>query len=184
MGPFSRSIKKSQKSLPRALTPAHTAPVACPPGRRRAASLISTASLTPGRKACIHELGLTGQNTRKPSRGTCPPLQLGNPGPCRKRSKVSHVPLATGCDCRVLASGDCGSPVEGWALQTSSVLLQTEEELLPPHQPLPETGQIPALGSDPFWKVHCVPGLSLHLHLILTALFHLQITGMGWGEVP
>lgn len=91
---------------------------------------------------------------------------------------------ASGCDCRVLASRDHGSPTEGWALQASSVLLQTEEKLLPPHQPLPQTRQPPALGSDPFWKVHCVPGLSLHLrghHLISSSqsffISRLQIWG-------
>lgn len=155
---FPEASRSPKKPLPRALTPAHTGPVACPPGRRGAASLISTAGLTPGRKACAHELGLTGQNTRKPSRGTCPPLQLGSPGPCGKKSKVSHLPLASGYDCRVLASRDHGSPMEGWALQASSVLLQTVEELSPPHQPFLQARQTPALGSGPFRKVHCVPG--------------------------
>lgn len=40
-----------------------------------------------------------------------------------------------GADHRVQAAGDCGSTVEGWALQTSSWLLPTEGELgqaLPP----------------------------------------------------
>lgn len=134
---------------PRALTPAHTPSTGCPPGGGQTASPTTSCS-----KACSQEPGLTGQGARKPSRGTCPPLQLGSQGPSEGGPKTPMSPWRAspaasgshrasdlkwaprmgarflGGNSRVPADRDLGSPIEGWALQAPSLFIPTEQELL------------------------------------------------------
>lgn len=134
---------------PRALIPADASSTGCPPGGGGTASPPTSCS-----KACRQEPGLTGQGARKPSRGTCPPLQLGSQGPSEGGPKTPTSPWRAspaasgshrasdltwaprmgarflGGNSSVPADRDLGSPTEGWALQVPSLLIPTEQELL------------------------------------------------------
>lgn len=141
-----------EKPLPRPLTPAHTP--SCLPSRRERGNFRSIHSQpyqwAPRRKTCSHEPDRLGQAPRKPSRGTCPPLQLGSPGPTKGGLKAPMFPCkthpaisashpagdwkwapGTGAQRWVVTAvsrlaGTLSHQTEGWALFASSVLQSPE----------------------------------------------------------
>lgn len=204
VGPSPSSIKRPQKPLPRALTPAHMPPAGCPPGRRGAASLTSTASpsagLLEGKPAVTSQASL-GRAPGSPREAHALLFNWAAQGPAEGGPKAPMSPHGAhpaasashpasdlkwalgmgsqllGGDCNVLAGGDHGSPIESWTHGYLWCFSRHKRSCCLPAvlgeaglgQPLLQARQTPAPGNDPFWKVRCVPGLSLRLqehHLI------------------